>query len=145
MNLIDLREGTAEDHNFIYSSWLKSHREAEANRHLPNEVYYGNHKKVVQRILPASKIIVACDAASPEHIFGYAVYDIVGGVVILHYIYVKSPYRMMGIANKMMKELKTDAVEDAPVIATHVTRMFDILKPKWKLVHNPYVTEKIAG
>ena len=142
--LVAFRDPCADDLSFIFASWLKSYRNSDPCTHMLNEVYYGNHKKVVERLLKESQVIMVCNADEPDHIFGYAVYDYIGTMPLLHYIYVKQPYRRFGIAHQLYLHV-TKGDETAPVMTTHASHVFRALKDKWRLIYNPYLVDRIAG
>lgn len=138
------REAVLDDEGFIYNSWLKSHRTGAAwARDVPPQVYFAGHKKVVASLLAESEIVVACNPESPAQIFGYAVYQASSaGVLVLHYLYVKHPYRKLGIATALYRQVERLAGHDLdlPAIATHVTGVWsDVLKDRWHMIYNPYV------
>lgn len=153
---VTFRRPTPECLSFIYSSWLKSFRiYSRWAKAVPAQIYFGNHKRVVQKLLEDSGVLIACNPECPDQIFGYAVYQpTAGGVAVLHYLYVKQPYRKMGIATALFREAlhRSEHRSELPVAVTHIpdrefredggarwTSMWDRLRDKWSLVFNPYI------
>ena len=97
------RPGVAADLDFILSSWLRSCR----NRHYfdawDNDAYYNDAsgfqawvKAVLRR--PETVQTIACPDDDEGQILGYAV----TGPNVLHYVYVKQPFRKGGIAKGLV-------------------------------------------
>lgn len=91
---IAARIATSEDLPFVYSSWFKSHRPYA--KHVSASILTEEIRRLVQR----SKIIVAVSADYPDEILGYSVSD---GGDVLHFAYVKSVYRRMGIGRGLVQ------------------------------------------
>ena len=141
---VTYRAPTQDDVGFIYNSWLKSHRGNSAwARDMPAQVYFSNHKKVLAKLLEGSGILVACNPENTEQIFGYGVYQpTTGGVTVLHYVYVKHPYRRLGIGGDIVQTILRLSGHDMelPAVASHVTGLWSqVLKDKWHMIYNPYV------
>lgn len=91
-----LRQANEGDLSFIYSSWLKSYRGIQ--KHVDSDVYFKGQHKLIETILSISNVIVVCPEDDTETIIGYVVYR--GDK--LHWIYVKSVYRNLGMARTML-------------------------------------------
>lgn len=130
MDMILIRLKESGDEPFIYNSWLQSNRAKHPN--MPTSDYYAHYKKIVTDILYKSMVIVACDPSSPEFIYGYLVIRPVDDIPILHYAYVKKPFRKFGILKQLLKNQNIDIKE--PVLVT--IKPPDFLK-HWLLVHRP--------
>lgn len=146
MNIPALIRAVREDDiNFIYSSWLKSHRRSTYAQAMSADVYYDNHKKLLTHLLDRGQILVACNQDDEEQIFGWIVFEPLKETMILHYVYVKDPYRRLGLANRLFTQAR-DFIHDVglPVLATHETHKFPHLQESWNLIYNPYVLDKTA-
>lgn len=133
-----LRAPKAEDINFIYSSWLKSYRNSEDASRMSNEVYYGHHKKVIEQLLQTSNAVIACNPADPDQVYGYTIFQVVNGVMVIHYTYTKFTFRKLGIAKEMI-HANFPTLGTEPIVVTHANRVFDNVKEKYLLVYNPYI------
>jgi hypothetical protein len=91
-----LRQATADDTSFIYSSWLKSYRNTQ--KHVNSETYFKGQHDLITLLLNNSSVIVICPEDDPESIVGYMVYS----DDVLHWIYVKSVFRNLGMAKTLM-------------------------------------------
>lgn len=136
-NLV-IRSYDEKDLPLIYKSWLVSFRDSNhLESVIDKQIYFGNHKRIIAKILDKSTCLIAANPEDDNHILGYIVFDKHNGLKILHYIYVKAPYRRLGIANFLRKFAFTN--ESHPIVTSHYTRMSSILKDKWQLVFNPYI------
>jgi len=114
------------DESFIYSSWLKSFRDAPAVSGVSNTVYFKCHHDLVEAILndPSVSTHIACAPDDDSQIFGY----IVGSVGVCHWVYVKHPLRTVGIAKELMALIK-------PSVHTTKARPSTLIGNS---VYNPY-------
>lgn len=149
------RQPIQADHPFIYNSWLKSFRtySSWATQVAPT-IFFANHKMVIAKLLEEAGVLVACNPDLPDQIFGYAVFTQTGSnVTVLHYVYVKHPFRKMGVAGGLVATVRSESNHDKalPMIATHIPdkalpmdegvwdSMWNVLRLKWDLIYNPYI------
>lgn len=106
--LWDFRQATTYDHNMVYSSWLQSNRNAALYALVPNTVYFHEFHKIIESILEKGAVFVACDKEDPDQIFGYVVteYSDIDDTLVVHWIYVKHPFRNNGVAQSLMTHVK---------------------------------------
>jgi hypothetical protein len=91
-----LREANENDVSFIFSSWLKSYRNTQ--KYVNSDVYFKGQHDLIELILRTSNVVVICTEDDEESIIGYVVYR--GNT--LHYIYVKSVFRNLGMARQLL-------------------------------------------
>lgn len=120
--LVAFRPAVEEDTRFILSSWLRSHRDARLARAWTNTVYYRVWHTVARRLLDRTAtgevvVLVACNAEHPDQIFGWVAVE--PRRHLLHYVYVKFPFRRQGIARELLKILRI--TPEAPASWTHMT------------------------
>jgi GNAT superfamily N-acetyltransferase len=132
-DLVILRAIEEDELSFVYHSWLHSLR-AGSNYHrgIPSSVYYNNHKRKLYLALDRSHTIVATPKDHPKIISGYIVWESSDPVTV-HYIYVKSDFRKLGLG-KLLLEVATSGKK---IVGTH--RTIDV-KGK-DFVFNPYLLE----
>lgn len=102
-----IRPAALEDRSFIIDAWLRSYRNSDFGRRIPDDVWgtrYG-HAGFVEDRVNENWTQVACLQSDPLFIFGFAVYGVTPGLptpdapinprpwVALHYVYVKRDYR----------------------------------------------------
>lgn len=108
--------------NFCLSSWKKSFREANPN--VRTDAYYLAQGVVCDEILQRFPTLLA--ARNPDGVcLGWICAEATpDAALVVHYTYVKSPYRRLGIAKNLLSAA-LDAHPEAgeAFIYTHKTRM----------------------
>lgn len=134
-----IREVEEADVPFIFSSWLKSYREAYAVRFISNTVYYAQHHAAIERVLrrAGSFVLVCCDKDDPSQIFGYAVCEKTTSGGVFHWVYCKHPFRGFGIARAL--EQTAAALMEGPISYTHCTRAMESISKRRDWVYQPYL------
>lgn len=129
-DLITTRDRLPADTNFILATWLRGLRYGNDWFELIEPTaYFETYHKVIESLLakPEVKVLVSCLKDDPEIILGYSVFE----GPRLHWVFVKKPWRMIGIAKSIVP------VETS--IATHVTVIGRSIMQKHKVVFNPFL------
>lgn len=105
---IRLRPQLPEDESFIFNSWLRSYHKRAYGA--PNNVYFLGQHEVIKRRLEKSLVTLAVDPEDGDHIYGYIVYELRDGVTAAHWLYVKFPFRRMGIATMLLRDMINKAI-----------------------------------
>ncbi len=134
---IRIRDIEQADVAFLFNSWLKSFRSGRLAAKVDNSIYFSEHHKIIERLVHGAKTIVACNPAEPGQIFGYAVYEKIDGIFVLHYIYTKHTYRNMGIAREMLNHI--DHSFETAGCCSHMTMAAEKLHLKYNLIYHPYI------
>lgn len=101
------------------------------------DVYYPHQRKRIETALQVADVYVLANPEDPNHLFGYAVVEHLREGDVLHFVYIKYPYRKMGLAKKLIGHAVR---EQAATIVTHTTDSnFERLSHKYKLVYDPYI------
>jgi GNAT superfamily N-acetyltransferase len=125
---VKFREIQETDLPFVFNSWLKSYRNSKEGKLLKNDQYFLEQKNRIEALLEWSKVVVASDPEDEWHVFGYAVATQVQGTSILHYVYVKQPFRKLGIGKALVNAVSEP---NAPaVFTTHPTSSGRFLRLK---------------
>ena len=96
-----LRQATAGDLGFIFSTWLRDLRDADPSA-LPDDLWFPAHRAHVERVLadPGVTVLVAAAADDPNEILGYVVAE---PEEVLHWVLVrKGDLRGRGLAKRML-------------------------------------------
>jgi hypothetical protein len=147
--LFHIRPVSAGDVSFIYNSWLKSYRDSPQVKSIPNTLYYAEHHAVIENIFksPNCTIGIACNPEEQDQIYGYLVGDILdritkvqasGYVAVVHWLYVKHPFRMNGIAKGLFNWFTLDH-KDLTFVYTHRVKNVEKLIGERPFVFNPYL------
>src|SRR5690349_19040010 len=101
-----IRPGNEGDVPFIFSTWLRNYYadgEGERlKRRITKSVFMFGQHALIERLLKSSHVAVACNPSDPAQIYGYAVGETKGDVAALHYVYVKPPFRSLGVARQLV-------------------------------------------
>lgn len=140
-----VRKASPADVPFVTNSWLKSFRSNPHVAGIPNQVYYHQQHLILEKIVPQSMVLVACNELDPTQILGYLCAQIIHKNLVLHYFYTKGPFRRYGIATKLfdtaldLYSRMTDINEAPFYYYTHRSTLPKELLAKHHLVFNPYI------
>lgn len=143
MNEIAIRAATPEDLPYVFGTWLNHyHSNSYFAKRIRNGVYFHYHHLIAERILGRTETAVslAVLAEEPAVILGYLVHEKTPQEQVVHFIFVKRPWQMLGIARQLITAagLPSDL---AGVAYTHPTYLWwQQLEAKFpKSVYNPYL------
>lgn len=133
------RADPKSDIPFVTNSWLKSYRDAFAVAGIPNRLYYYYHHKVLEHLLPRSVVVVACSEDDSDQILGWIAAEMLENqVLVIHYCYVKSTFRGLGIASMLVDTLLKSEAPSA-VMYTHRTKSSSAIERTKEWVYHPYL------
>ena len=130
---IYIREANQDDLSFIQNSWIRSFRKSVLQ--INDNIYGREQHKLVNKLISRSNCWLACNPDELYQIYGYIIFEKLAEIGIMHYVYVKSPYRRYGIATRLFKMIEHDS--QYPCIVTHYTQWNKHLG-SWNLTWNPY-------
>lgn len=117
MSAVSMRPATPEDGRFVADSWIRSYKGAYRNKRVPAEVYWKRQREVVANLVDRSDVWVACDPLNPWTVWGWICAERQANVLVVHYVYVKNPFRGFKVGSMLVKEL----VEERPTDAVFYT------------------------
>lgn len=149
---IRLRKHNASDEPFIFKSWLNQHwADGASNRYLRKTEFFREHHLAVSKLLRRTPAIVAASERDPAAILGFLSAENLPGEyedakgemfrdVVLHYFYVKAPYRGFGIGRVLLEAagVRPNRIKHV----THWTRWCHRNRVVKNLVHNPYLLHR---
>lgn len=133
-----LREATAADHNYILSSFLTSYYQFSPCKFAAGALYYQQQGEIIKFLLGSCQVQVACFPEDPTEIAGYIMYQYIDNNLIIHYVYVREPYRKQKLAQDMIMSLINDV---DLIVATHYPYNFVSLKhmiPNKSITYDPF-------
>lgn len=128
--LVRIRAATKDDNPFIFSSWLKSYKIFAKG--ITRQVYFREHHRLIEGLLKNAETYVAVNAKDDNQIYGWICMDGSQPCKILHFIYVKSSFRNMGIGKTMF-----ELIGDDDFFYTHETLNMGIFSEKG--IFSPYL------
>lgn len=134
-----LRPPQSEDVSFVFNSWLKSFRDSPMMFNMSNDVYFKGAHDQIEAVAkdPNARVVVACDPAEPNIIFGYGVAELVGTELVLHWVYVKHPFRNFGLGKAIENELKMIPHESVS-FSCYSKLCRALLKSRSTYIYNPF-------
>ncbi len=144
-----LRKGTSKDVRYITSSWLNSFYFSPSNKGIRKSEFFHAEHKMLEVILPRATTLILCNASNLDQILGYICYEMqASGVLVIHYVNMKQPYRKRGLARLMVEEV-LDLESPRQVLFTyytpqagHIIRKHQEEMGSWR--HNPYLKYALA-
>ena len=124
------------DLNFILNSYLKSYRNSPETKDIVNGIYFSDYRDRIALLLQSSEVTVICAEDDEDHIIGYAVHRLIGDWPLIHYVYVKHPFRGMKMATTMLETLYPEFGHRMSVVS-HMPKNWKKLKDKFNLIYNP--------
>ena len=135
---VQIRSMVPEDESFIYSSWLKSYRNSPNAANMPNQVFYDNHKRIIQNIINTAQVSIICSSEDSDHIFGFICWEPTdSNFDIYHYLYIKYPYRKMGLANYLFDSIGGNS--GGTIVITHYNNNLRRKSTELGMIYNPYL------
>lgn len=119
-----IRGARDEDYRFVRATWMRGqYGGSKYHRHLEPSAYHKMQLKKVNETLlnPLNSLRIACDASDRDLILGYAVVGWQGDNAVIHWVYIKSAFRRIGIATKLVEDLKTN-------IVTNITDLGNLIR-----------------
>lgn len=139
-NAIRMRAFNPEtDVNVIVNTWLKSYRNSAPMTSVPNDLYYPSQHHIIANILknPDTVVMILCSPEDEQLILGYSVFS--RSMPLIHFMYVKFPYRNVGCAGLMFKNIQGLHGDDKVLFCTHVAKKWNAKAKKSKIVYDPFL------
>jgi len=106
----------AADLPFVMRSWHVSYRDSQYAKAPSKDAYYDAQRAVIEQALKAGDTLVAHWPGEPDHLLGF----VCGRGPVVHYVYVKQPYRRRRLGRSLFEHAVRDTRE---VYATHLLRV----------------------
>lgn len=133
-SLVSIREAVPADRAFILATWLRSiYYGDNFFSQIPKDRFMKHYHKLIERFIdnPIALVQVVCLKDDPEVILGYSVAHTTAEGVALDWVYVKKPWRGIGIARSLIPQ--------GVASVSHLTKVGASLLPKLpKVVFDPF-------
>lgn len=120
---VRLRGYLHEDQACIAWAWLHSYRASSWARLMHPNTYGRTQRVIIETLLSyaqddkyPTQLLVACSPEDEHQIYGWLCGETQARRVLLHYVWVKSPYRRQGVASLLASQLVGG---EAPVVVSH--------------------------
>lgn len=89
-------------------------------RGIESDIYYPDQEALIKTILGRSYVVVACSGDDPDQIFGYLVTEEQGPDICFHWLYIKYPFRRIGLARGLLNAVIDNATPGTKFFASHI-------------------------
>lgn len=116
-NSMSVREVRPTDLPFILDSWCRSYRDSKFAGTVTNDTYPSVQRNTVEQLMArGAKYLLAVSLSDSDQILGWVCYEPVKGGTCVHYLYVKDPYRRLGLGTYLseLAREQTNRTSDAP-------------------------------
>lgn len=106
---------------FVYETWTRDYSRQPSNRRMPSQAYYPYQRGVIDQLLErGAQVLVAYDAEQADQAYGWLCCELDGPALVLHYVYVKLPFRELGIGHALLTAALERFGEDvSELVYTH--------------------------
>lgn len=132
-----LRGMDENDKAFIYTTWIKVHWTAPPMNFCDKTSYLPHQREVITKLLDTANVLVACDPDDSDSLLGYIVYEFVAGVLIVHWLHIKSINRFMHLASDILETIYPNH-RTRTIICTQNFMEYSKLRYKFKLSYDPF-------
>lgn len=140
-----IRPAMPSDHAFMITTWQESTRRREllleASRHRRKA-----HECFVRSMVTGGKTsaIIACNPKLEDSILGYVVHSRIGSEPVLHWIFVKRPFREKGLGAALVREVVGERLGDVIVRVTWQNQYTGGKRREdWRLTYDPLLVASL--
>src|ERR1700676_4807519 len=130
-----LRQHTPDDEAYIYQTFKNEYYKTFP--YTPYKLYEFNQSKIIAWLLQNVNVLIACFPEEPDQIRGYLLYQFINDQLVIHWLHVRLSGH--GMATQILKSIHPTITKDEPIICTHLTTNFFMLKKHANLVYDPYL------
>lgn len=128
-----------EEIELVMDSVAKSFRTSPWAGLVPNHMWFPVCRAAITGLIERGAQVTVVRASG--RVLGYVVHESKDGSPVVHYLYIKDPYRRMGLAKALMD--KTGAVKGARVFYTFKTGQTKFLAKGYVAVHAPEMARRL--
>lgn len=134
-DLVDIRPKEDGDIGYVISAWLASYAKSSFAKHMDREIYFKNHRNLVEGLIENFVVNIACLKEDSTRIAGFVCGDALDeDTALVHYVCVKDVFRGMRIGQKLLMSIGPRRT----VVTSHHTKMYDKAFPGG--YYNPYLS-----
>jgi ribosomal protein S18 acetylase RimI-like enzyme len=118
---------------------MRSYRKSDTCYKISRDVYDAEQHTLIDYLIHTQKVDVACPENDDDQICGWICHTPFENGMAIHFCYVKSPFRRLGIGTRLIE----NAIKEGNRYYTHHTWLSDHLSSKHDILYNPYVIWRI--
>jgi GNAT superfamily N-acetyltransferase len=98
------RPASPDEMSFILDSWLKSYKFSPWAGVMENHKYFVQQREAIEALLARGSQITVAEVPDTDRVAGWICHEHKPGIDVVHYVYVKDPWRKMGIGGALVDE-----------------------------------------
>lgn len=98
--MLQIRPATASDLPFILDSWCRSFRDSPYAGVIRNDDFHRVQRSTIAGLLGRGARVLVAAEPTTGRILGWLAHE---GTELLHYAYVKRPFRRLGVARRLLE------------------------------------------
>lgn len=125
---------------YIMKTWGREERRNQP-RTYPERLFYANFGAVMAELAKRADCIVACNPDDINQIIGFGVGKATEGsdIFLMHFVYVRPEFRLLGIGRTICEKLGYDAARHE-LVMTHTSKTVERIDRKGRpIIYNPHV------
>jgi hypothetical protein len=140
---VAFRPAEGGDVGYIVTGWLESFHDANPEARLVRFARYKNPmRRRIKEILETAHVLMACDPADPDHLYGFICFEKIGLAPVIHYVYVSQLRRSVGLARGLATEALRILGGSAWAEYTHHTYVGGRIATAHGIEFNPFAAWK---
>lgn len=138
---VKFRDHRDADINLVLNSWLKTLHKSIGrafHKNIPPGIYFPQMQEKIKAIIARSSLLIASNPNDEDHVFGWICYE---RPAVVHYIYVKQPYRRFGLAQAIFN--KAEIAKPVIITAIPTNKLWPHVKRINidECIYNPFLAE----
>ena len=139
---VSMRYSVPEDEPLIYSSWLRSYKQSPINKRIRAQQYYAGQKRVIERLLARSHVVVVCNPDDQSQVYSFGVVELEPEHMVLHWVQTKYTFKHFGFARRIIEQ----GLAQVPSLKLYVSHLpvggfYDHLQNKYSAIYDPSLKE----
>lgn len=111
--MIQFRSLNEKDMSLVYDSFKKTmfeHYKYKLSQEVDEQLtgiksgFMSDKCRELEMLMQKSEALIVCDPEDAEFIFGYVIYKKIDDALIIHFAYMKNPFRKCGLMRKVIRE-----------------------------------------
>jgi len=136
-----MRGAYPTDLGLIVKSWVQEMRHAPFSKGVPDDVFFAEHRRVVLALVRRAWTTCAVNVEDENHIYGFVTFEL--APERLHWVYVKEPYRRIGLGQALLESaFGAPGLWPPRLLCSHASNFAKLLAAqaeRRRLVYSPYL------
>lgn len=126
-----IRYACPDDINLIRNAWYRGVRETKPNILIPSNLFHQHQSILMTRRLADSAVLVLSHPDDPSQIYGFIIYQVERGILIVHWAWTRHIWRRSGVMTRLLC-CASSSWRSNPIILTSPAKQLDRLLGRFK-------------